>query len=78
MSLVVNKYKIFNPMTVCDPVANTIEIESPLSIPEGTTFNIVGISNNGFVLADVNNPDWYKYEFVSDVFNNGFYKVGDL
>jgi hypothetical protein len=75
MALVINKYKIFNPCVAFDPEANNKGVIIPMSIPEGSTFEIYGIDMNGFVLRELTGD--LKYQFNSDVFNEGFYKVGD-
>jgi hypothetical protein len=73
MSLVINKYKIYNP---CAPYTgcNVSEpIKIPESIEEGTTFEIIGIDMQGFIIREV--VSGLKIQFNVDVFNQGFYKV---
>lgn len=78
MSLVINKYKIFNPLLAYDPDQKP-NLEIPSTIEEGTTFEITGIDNTGFVLRDTRKEGQnLKYMFCTEVFKEGFYKVGDL
>jgi hypothetical protein len=77
MALVINKYKILNPYTFHELNSVVSEMKPPKSIPEGTTFEVIGIDMNGFVLRDTRESgNDFKYQFIADVFNQGFYKVG--
>jgi hypothetical protein len=74
MALVVNKYKIFNPCIVHDGKPEGQPVSIPSSISEGSTFKVAGIDMNVFVLKELNSD--FKFTVNSDVFNQGFYKIG--
>jgi hypothetical protein len=76
MSLVINKYKIFNPCTAYTGSSTSEPVKIPESIEEGTTFEIIGIDMAGFILRDI--VSGIKIQFNIDVFNQGFYKVSDV
>jgi hypothetical protein len=75
MSLVINKYKILHPCVSYDPdEVIPVGVEIPKSFPEGTTFEICGIDMCGFIFRELESG--LKIQVNMDVFNHGFYKVG--
>ena len=81
MSLVINKYPIWNPCRAYDAVMRstvTPAVKAPTNhiIPKGTTFEISGIDASGFVLHDISpTGQGSKYMFNAEVLREGFYHV---
>ena len=75
MALVINKYKIFNPAMAYTGPSSGDPVKIPESIEAGSTFEVIGIDMSGFILREL--LSGISIQFNSDVFNQGFYKVGE-
>ena len=75
MALVINKYKIFNPAMAYTGTISSEPVKIPESIEAGSTFEVIGIDMSGFILREL--LSGLNIQFNSDVFNQGFYKVGE-
>jgi hypothetical protein len=75
MALVINKYKIFNPAVAYTGPSLSEPVKIPESIEAGSTFEVIGIDMSGFILRELESG--IKIQFNSDIFNQGFYTVGE-
>jgi hypothetical protein len=82
MSIVINKYPLWNPCRAYDVEAGkglpplTATVPTNHIISKGTTFEILGIDTGGFILHDISpTGQGIKYMFNAEVVREGFYHV---